>query len=249
SRRAAAPGRRGTGAGRPRPCRRASSLRTDPARYRRSRLSSCHGADPRAGILLSRSTEEVARAYFEALALRDWDAVGSAWAEDAAVRVVGRRKLRVPDQWRSFVEAVWSALPDLSVALVEVSADGEMAAARWRLNGTFCGEAFEGVEPTGATVAIDVCELIRVRDGLIDRSSVGLGCSWRAAQLGIAPWMIAAEPERIADGVWVLRGGYPMRSMNVFLLEDDGGVVLFDAGIRAMVEPIRAAAGPLGGVK
>jgi len=154
----------------------------------------------------------------------------------------------VPDQWRSFVEAVWSAFPDLSLALVEVSADGEMAAAQWRLNGTFRGEAFEGVEPTGATVAIDVCELIRVRDGLIDRSSVVLECSWLAAQLGVAPWMIAAEPERIADGVWVLRGGYPMRSMNVFLLEDDGGVVLFDAGIRAMVEPIRAAAEPLGGV-
>jgi glyoxylase-like metal-dependent hydrolase (beta-lactamase superfamily II) len=194
------------------------------------------------------ATADVARGYFEALAARDWDAVSAAWAEGAAVRVVGKRKLHVPDEWRSFLEAVWAACPDLTLTLVDVSADGEMAAAQWRLTGSFSGEAFEGVEPTGATAAIDACELVRVRDGSIDRSSVVLECGWLAAQLGVAPWMIASEREQIAEGVQVLRGGYPLRSMNVFLLRDDDRVVLFDAGIRAMTEPIRAAAASLGGV-
>ena len=37
--------------------------------------------------------------------------------------------------------------------------------------------------------------------------------------------------------------------MNVYLIEDDGGVVVFDAGIEDMVVPIRSAAARLGGIK
>jgi glyoxylase-like metal-dependent hydrolase (beta-lactamase superfamily II) len=37
--------------------------------------------------------------------------------------------------------------------------------------------------------------------------------------------------------------------MNVYLIEDDGGVTVFDAGISDMVAPVAAAAARLGGVK
>jgi hydroxyacylglutathione hydrolase len=57
-----------------------------------------------------------------------------------------------------------------------------------------------------------------------------------------------SELERVADGVWLLRGGVP-RTMNVYLLEDaGGGVTLFDAGIRQMTNAIATAAAPLGGI-
>ena len=54
--------------------------------------------------------------------------------------------------------------------------------------------------------------------------------------------------ERVADGVWLLRGDL-RKSMNVYFLEDGDGVVQFDAGSRAMVKSARAAAQELGGVK
>jgi hydroxyacylglutathione hydrolase len=55
-----------------------------------------------------------------------------------------------------------------------------------------------------------------------------------------------AEP--VADGVWRVRGGVP-RTMNVYLIEDDGGgVTLFDAGVKGMAGVIATAAAPLGGV-
>jgi glyoxylase-like metal-dependent hydrolase (beta-lactamase superfamily II) len=54
--------------------------------------------------------------------------------------------------------------------------------------------------------------------------------------------------ERIAEGVHLVRGGMP-RVMNVYLIEDEGGVTVFDAGIRGMHKAILKAAGPLGGVK
>ncbi|MGH2734039.1 MAG: MBL fold metallo-hydrolase [Actinomycetota bacterium] len=56
------------------------------------------------------------------------------------------------------------------------------------------------------------------------------------------------EAERIAEGVWVVRGGVP-RVMNVFMIEDEGGITLFDAGIQAMTAQIQAAAASLGGVR
>jgi glyoxylase-like metal-dependent hydrolase (beta-lactamase superfamily II) len=54
--------------------------------------------------------------------------------------------------------------------------------------------------------------------------------------------------ERIADGVWLLRGDL-RKSMNIYFLEDGDGVVQFDAGTKAMVKAARASAERLGGVK
>jgi glyoxylase-like metal-dependent hydrolase (beta-lactamase superfamily II) len=54
--------------------------------------------------------------------------------------------------------------------------------------------------------------------------------------------------ERIADGVW-RHAGEVRRSMNVYLLEDDDGVTVFDAGTAAMTEGVRTAADELGGAR
>jgi glyoxylase-like metal-dependent hydrolase (beta-lactamase superfamily II)/ketosteroid isomerase-like protein len=195
--------------------------------------------------------EAVARRYFEAIAAGDWGAVAECWHDGASVRVVGKRKLRVPDELKSFIEAIRASFPDAGFELEKVSSepDGELAAARWRLSGTFDGAPFETIDPTGAPAEIEACEVVRVRDGLIDRSNVYLECSALAAQLGAMPWMIAEpELEPVAEGVWVLRGGYPLRAMNAFLIEEPGGgVTVFDTGISAMAPPLLAAAERLGG--
>lgn len=54
--------------------------------------------------------------------------------------------------------------------------------------------------------------------------------------------------EKVADGVWLLRGD-ARKSMNIYFLEDGDGVVQFDAGTKAMVKKARAAAQQLGGLK
>jgi glyoxylase-like metal-dependent hydrolase (beta-lactamase superfamily II) len=54
--------------------------------------------------------------------------------------------------------------------------------------------------------------------------------------------------EKVADGVWLLRGD-ARKSMNIYFLEDGDGVVQFDAGTKAMVKKARAAAAQLGGLK
>ena len=53
--------------------------------------------------------------------------------------------------------------------------------------------------------------------------------------------------EPIAPRVWLLRGGLT-RAMNVYLIEEDDGVVVFDAGEKGMAGAIAAAAARLGGI-
>jgi glyoxylase-like metal-dependent hydrolase (beta-lactamase superfamily II) len=54
--------------------------------------------------------------------------------------------------------------------------------------------------------------------------------------------------EKVANGVWLLRGD-TRKAMNIYFLEDGDGVVQFDAGTRAMVKAARAAGQQLGGIK
>jgi hydroxyacylglutathione hydrolase len=54
--------------------------------------------------------------------------------------------------------------------------------------------------------------------------------------------------EKVADGVWLLRGDF-RKAMNVYFLEDEGGVVQFDAGSKSMTRKAKAAAKQLGGLK
>jgi hydroxyacylglutathione hydrolase len=59
----------------------------------------------------------------------------------------------------------------------------------------------------------------------------------------------ARTPQPIADGLWLVRGGFPSKIMNVYLLADDGGVTVFDAGIQGMTGAVVEAARGLGGIK
>ncbi len=57
------------------------------------------------------------------------------------------------------------------------------------------------------------------------------------------------DTEPIAAGVWVVRGGFPLKTMNVYLIEDGEGVAVFDAGIEAMGRALRVACARLGGAQ
>jgi glyoxylase-like metal-dependent hydrolase (beta-lactamase superfamily II) len=54
--------------------------------------------------------------------------------------------------------------------------------------------------------------------------------------------------ERVAEGVWLLRGDL-RGAMNVYFIEDGEEVVQFDAGTKSMRGAVRAAGEELGGIK
>jgi glyoxylase-like metal-dependent hydrolase (beta-lactamase superfamily II)/predicted ester cyclase len=220
---------------------------------------------------MAAEAREVAQRYFDALARRDIDAAAACWAPDGVDRLIGQSVAHGPEGVRAFFVELFAAVPDWSFEVEAILAEDDHAAVRWNATGTFAGAAaFQGIEPTGGRVEMAGFDLLTVRDGLIvanDAFSDGMGF---ARQIGLLPPMgsgaeanlrrafntrtraarklagSAAEP--VADGVWRVRGGIP-REMNVFLIEDDGGgVTLFDAGSKGMVNAIAAAGSGLGGI-
>src|SRR4051794_5883552 len=59
----------------------------------------------------------------------------------------------------------------------------------------------------------------------------------------------AVTMEVAADRVWAMRGGFPIRAMNVYFIEEDGGGVTgFDAGIEVMTQHVVEVGRILGGI-
>ena len=218
------------------------------------------------------TSADVARRYFEALRQHDLAAAGHLWAEGGVERIIGQQDLVAPRGVQEYFGELLRAFPDWEFEVLELLSEGERVTVRWRAQATFAGPGhFQGFAPNGAQVELEGCDVLRVHDGLIERNDAYLDSGDVARQLGLLPpagspaeaqlarlantrtklqcWRRGLPPERIAEGVWVLRGGFPLRTMNVYLIEDEGGVTLFDAGIEDMVIPIRGAAARLGGIR
>jgi glyoxylase-like metal-dependent hydrolase (beta-lactamase superfamily II)/ketosteroid isomerase-like protein len=216
------------------------------------------------------SSGDIAKRYLAALSERDLDAAIDCW-QPGAVEEVGAERLVAPDGVRTFFETLIAAFPDLSFELIDATTYRERCAVRWRITGTFVGPGhFQGFVPNGARIDSHGCDLITVRDGLIVASEVFMDSGEIARQLGFLPppastaqrrmaqltnvrtrlrrVVYGPEPEAIAAGVWVVRGGLP-RAFNAYLIEDDGGVTLFDAGVPEMGGALATAAVHRGGLR
>jgi glyoxylase-like metal-dependent hydrolase (beta-lactamase superfamily II)/predicted ester cyclase len=214
---------------------------------------------------------KVARAYFDAVAARDIDAMVACWAPGGIDNVVAIGPLSVPDGLRTFFTEVFAALPDSTMEVLDVVAARNQAAVRWRMKGTFCGGPFQGIEPTGARIELEGFDLLTIEDGLVRRNEAYYDGTQFARQIGLLPprdstaerGMAAAfnartrfarslfKPKvtRVADDVWLVAGGFPSRVMNVYLIKDRDGVIVFDAGIEAMTKAISSAAAGIGRVE
>jgi glyoxylase-like metal-dependent hydrolase (beta-lactamase superfamily II)/predicted ester cyclase len=216
------------------------------------------------------ATEQVARRYFAAVAARDVDAMVACWRDGAVDRLHGQADLVAPDGVRAWFTELFAAVPDAHMDVLSTTTEGDRCAVRWRLTGTFAGPgAWQGLEPTGSRLELEGCDVVRVEDGLVAGNDAFVDGMTIARQLGALPprdsgaerglmaatnvrtrllrGFAAREPEAIAEGVWVIRGGIP-RTMNVYLLRDGDGVCVFEAGIRTMTAAVVAAGAQLGGI-
>ena len=217
------------------------------------------------------STSAVVQQYFAALAARDVDAAVAFWARGGVDRLVGQRALVAPEGVREYFAALFAAFPDFRFEVLEQTTAAERSVVRWRARATFAGPGqFEGLEANGAVVELEGCDVLTVSDDRIVVNHAYVDAGDVARQLGVLPpvrsraqarltalanartrvrrRLRGGPAEPVADGVWVVRGGFP-RTMNVYLLADDGGVTVFDAGIHAMTSAVAAAAARLGGIR
>ena len=214
----------------------------------------------------------VMTAYFDALTRHDLDAIAAAWAADGVCHIAGQPDANGPDGVRAWWAEFFGSSPDLRFEVEELIAEGDQVAVRWTAKGTFAGPgSLQGVEPTYARLDLEGLDLFTLRDGQIVAERAYTDGATLARQIGLLPPLgstaeqrmtrafngqaklkrraVCNEPERVAEGVWLVRGGFPLKSMNVYLIEDEGGgVTMFDAGIKAMSTGLSAAAATLGGL-
>jgi glyoxylase-like metal-dependent hydrolase (beta-lactamase superfamily II)/predicted ester cyclase len=213
----------------------------------------------------------VAKSYFEAIARRDVDAMVEHWRPGGREFIRGQVDTTAPDGVRAFFSELFAAVPDFDLQVQDIVVEKDRAAVRWRATGTFCGDSpFKGIEPNGARLDLEGCDVLQISDGLIDANDAFSDSMAFARQVGMMPpegsaaeqrmtglfnrsarvgaRIAATAPEQIAEGVWIVRGGFPLRTMNVYLLRDCDGVVVFDGGIKAMTKAVAAAGARLGGI-
>lgn len=221
---------------------------------------------------MTSSTDNVARRYFEALGAHDLDTAVACWRPGGVDRLVGSQDLVAPEGIRTYFSELFAAFPDFSFEILQELVDGPHTTIRWRARATFAGPGrFQGIAPNGARMQVEGCDVVTASDGLIDHLDAYMDSGEIARQLGLLPplqskaqarltklanarikaqnFIHGSAPERVADGVWIVRGGFPQKVMNVYLLEDEGGLTLFDAGISDMTVALVACAARLGGIK
>jgi steroid delta-isomerase-like uncharacterized protein len=141
-------------------------------------------------------SERVARAYFDAVARRDVDAMAACWEPGTRDVIHGVADMRVPEDLRRWFGELFASFPDFSFEVLDVLATGEKAAVHWHATGTFSGTGrFEGLAPNGGRVDVQGCDVLTVRDGKVIHNDAYMNGAEMARQLGALPPQGSA-PER-----------------------------------------------------
>ena len=136
----------------------------------------------------TRTPLEIARSYFEAVADGDTEAMIAHWDPDGGGYIHGMVDVTVPDTYRGWFADLFKAFPDWRFEVLDIVADDERAAVRWRATGTFDGSVrFEGMEPNGARVESEGVDVLTIRDGKVASIYAYTNAAEMARQLGALP--------------------------------------------------------------
>jgi predicted ester cyclase len=136
----------------------------------------------------AKAVEDAARAYFDAVAARDPDAMAAKWHPDGVEDLVPLGIFRGPDGVRDFFRELFAAIPDFAFTVERITADHELAAVQWRAAGTFDGAPFQGIDPTGRWIELRGTDCIEVDEqGLIVRNTAYYDGMAFARGVGLLP--------------------------------------------------------------
>lgn len=146
-----------------------------------AQIEQASGPDP------SWTLRERALWAFAKLARRDLSGPEEIWAVDAVDHflpvgdAVGREAIV------AFFDELFAAFPDLVIEVENVVTGGSVAVVQWHARGTFTGRPFQAIRPTGRPVAFRGCDVIQMRDGLVQENTVYWDGAQFARQIGMLP--------------------------------------------------------------
>jgi len=131
------------------------------------------------------TSEDVVRAYFDALNERDYEKVAASFSDDCEfVSVASGAKFTGTDSMLHGLREFAEAFPDWSVEVANIVASGPYVVTEWKTTGTQEG-MFRGESPTGIRFRRDGCSVAEVEDGRIVRYRDYYDRSTLLEQLGL----------------------------------------------------------------
>jgi steroid delta-isomerase-like uncharacterized protein len=138
-------------------------------------------------ITRRQAVEDHVRSYFDAMSRRDVEAMVAHWREDGVEDMVPVGLLRGRDEMRSYFRSLFAATPDASTVVTRLVAGEQSCAVEWRIEGTFDGAPYLGIEPTGKHVEVRGLDLFELEgDEIVTNTGYFDGASF-ARQIGMLP--------------------------------------------------------------
>ncbi|MBK5233927.1 MAG: ester cyclase [Thermoleophilia bacterium] len=145
------------------------------------------------------STAEIAEQYFAAVGRQDIKGMTDCWQPGKRSRILGLAELQAPEEIAEWFGNLFRAFPDFKFEVEKIISDENMAAIHWSAKGTFDGlGTFEGFKPTGARVAIEGIDVIKVEDGKIQSLVAAMNGLDLARQIGAVPPAGSAPDKALA---------------------------------------------------
>src|SRR5437764_13907613 len=134
------------------------------------------------------SAGEVARGYFGALGKRDRNAQREWYGPQMRGDIHGVTGPIDRAGLIEYFDALYAAIPDFQLDVLDLVAEDDKAVVRWHVSGTFAGPGhFQGLEPNGARIDIEGCDFVTVKDGKVHFIDAYTDNATIARQLGVLP--------------------------------------------------------------
>jgi predicted ester cyclase len=151
------------------------------------------------GTTETETAREVVSEYFDALAAQDLDRAVATWKPGCVDRLSGFDDLVAPDGIRDYFAGLFATIPDWRFEVLDLVAEGDKVAVRWRAAGTFDGTGkFEGFAPNGRPIDLEGADLLTVEDGkIVSNFAYSNGMEF-ARQIGALPAAGSAQERAMA---------------------------------------------------
>lgn len=124
--------------------------------------------------------------FAEVLNQRDADRLVEYWADDI-VEHFPMGTYRGARAVRDYFAEVFRAIPDFRIEALDIAGEGEKVFVRWRVTGTFDGEPWLGIEPTGTRLELLGMDCFTIRGGKVLENFVIFDQMSFARQIGMLP--------------------------------------------------------------
>jgi steroid delta-isomerase-like uncharacterized protein len=129
----------------------------------------------------------VARAAFEAVDRQDLDAIVALVAPDGVDDVVAVGEFRGPQAIRGFFAETFAAFPDFTMTIDRMVVQDSTVVVQWHAEGTFSGQQFQGIAPTGRRVEMRGVDVMEIHEGRLHHNTIYYDGLSMARQIGLLP--------------------------------------------------------------